>query len=206
MPKKKKTRLKQGLESDFSREARQETLVLWGEGRGIHSHGIHPDVRSPKALLKTFFLQSPPLFFFFLLSPSRLQNLGQHYGPLARLTPFSDLFALLWNQDSGQELCPWRITFRTWAGVTLPVNEGQSEVRPLCHQKVTLVQRNGNSKKKEKKATISISNQIATTWIGAQGLRYTTAHWWISALTRGRISHVTACILVGGCRIEEYLQ
>lgn len=61
----KKTRLKQGLESDFSREARQETQVLWGEGWGIHSHGTHPNVRSPKALLKTFSKST----FFFLLPP-----------------------------------------------------------------------------------------------------------------------------------------
>lgn len=116
----KKIRFKQGLESDFSREARQETLVLWGgEGWGIHSRGIHPNVRSPKALLKTF---SKPTFLFFFLSPSRLQTVGQHYGPLAWLTLLSDLFTLLWTQDSGQKLCPRHIAFRTCAGVTLPVN------------------------------------------------------------------------------------
>lgn len=147
----KKARLKQGLESDFSGEARQETLVLWG--------GIHPNVRSPKALLKTF---SKPTFlffllffiFFFLLSPSRLQKPGSALRSTSMARSILCLvFALLWNQDSGQELCLGHIMFRTCAGVTLPVNEGQSEVGPLCHQKVTLVQRNGKSKKR---ATISI--------------------------------------------------
>lgn len=151
MPKKQKTK-KRGLSKVWNLiSAEKQGRKHWssgGRGGGFIAMEFTQTSALQKLSWKLFFLQSPPLFFFFFfLSPSRLQNLGQHYGPLARLTPFSDLFALLWNQDSGQELCPWRITFRTWAGVTLPVNEGQSEVRPLCHQKVTLVQRNGNRKK-----------------------------------------------------------